>query len=62
MNLLRETVSPHPAGYRRMVTTHVCIPAAYKSGITLFARRDGPAYELLKSASELPFLVEKKDD
>lgn len=41
--------------YRELLTTHIAIPAAYKSGITLFALRDSEAHKLLEQASELPF-------
>jgi len=39
--------------HRDLLTTHITIPAAYKSGITLFALRDSNAHKLLEQASEL---------
>lgn len=46
---------------RRMVeeregTTHITIPAAYKSGITLFALRLSPTGKALQDSPELPLL------
>ena len=40
--------------YRELLTTHVTIPAAYKSGVSLFALKDSKAHKLLEHASELP--------
>lgn len=37
-------------------TSHICIPAAYSSGITLAIKIDSPAYSLLKQCPELPEL------
>ena len=40
--------------HRELLTTHITIPAAYKSGITLFAIKDSKTHKLLEDASELP--------
>lgn len=37
-----------------MTTSHVVIPAAYKSGITIFAKKDSIASEYLDTAEEIP--------
>ena len=46
--------------HRELLTTHITIPAMYKSGITLFALRGTEAHELLQQAQELP--VRDADD
>ncbi|PFX27994.1 uncharacterized protein LOC111326892 [Stylophora pistillata] len=40
--------------HRELLTTHITIPAAYKSGITLFALRDSNTHRLLENTTELP--------
>lgn len=40
--------------YDGLETTHITIPAAYKSGVTLFAKTDSIAYKLLQDEDELP--------
>ena len=47
--------------YRDLLTTHVTIPAAYESGITLFALRDSKAQKLLEHANELPLKFAYKE-
>lgn len=47
--------------YRELLTTHITIPAAYKSGITLFALRDSKAHKRLQHASELPLKFAYKE-
>lgn len=37
-----------------MTTSHVVIPAAYKSGITIFAKKGSTASEFLNNAEEIP--------
>lgn len=37
-------------------TTHITIPAAYKSGVTLFALRHSPTGQALQDSPELPLL------
>ncbi|XP_041454649.1 uncharacterized protein LOC121407573 [Lytechinus variegatus] len=46
-----------------LFTSHVTIPAAYKSGITLCVRQDNvDAYQKLKDALELPILASEKNN
>lgn len=40
--------------YEGLETTHVIIPAAYKSGVTLFAKTNSVAYNKLQNADDLP--------
>lgn len=50
INILRESTAPWIPGYRRHLTSHVKIPAAYKSGISLFVHKNSDVYkELIKS-------------
>lgn len=37
-------------------TTHIVIPAAYSSGVTLFALRESEAGRLLLDAADLPLM------
>ena len=43
--------------HRELLMSHITIPAAYKSGITLFVLKDSKAHRLLKHANELPLLL-----
>lgn len=50
INILRESTAPWIPGYRRHLTSHVKIPAAYKSGISIFVHKGSDVYkELIKS-------------
>lgn len=60
INVFREATAPWIPGYRRHLTTHVRIPAAYKSGITLFVHTNSDAYRELIASSELPFANESE--
>lgn len=42
--------------YEHEATTHITIPAAYKSGVTLFALRQSPTGQELQASPELPLL------
>lgn len=49
--------------HRELLTTHITIPAAYKSGITLFALRDSRTHGLLENSTELPIkLINQRKD
>ena len=56
MNVLREASDPPPPGVRRSVTSHVTVPAWYRSGVTLFMRRSSPHCADLLNEPELPRL------
>ncbi|XP_068725062.1 uncharacterized protein [Montipora capricornis] len=43
--------------HRELLMTHITIPAAYKSGITLFALKGSKADGALQDANELPLLM-----
>lgn len=60
VNVLRESFAPQIPGCKHVCTQHVRIPASYRSGITLFVRRDSRAFQELISAPELP-LAESED-
>ena len=47
--------------YRELLTTHITIPAAYKSGITVFVLRNSKAHKLFEHASELSLKVSHKE-
>ena len=42
--------------HRELLMTHITIPAAYQSGITLFVLKDSKAHKLLENTTELPLL------
>lgn len=42
--------------HRELLTTHITIPAAYESGITLFALKGSEAHKALEDANEFPLL------
>lgn len=54
--VLKEQAAPPVVQGRRHLTSHVSIPAAYKSGITIFMRSDNPNLNTLLQAEELPLL------
>lgn len=43
--------------HRQLMMSHITIPAAYKSGITLFVLKGSKAHKLLEDANELPLLM-----
>ena len=45
-------------GFPPQLTSHVTIPAWYRSGITLFVRRDSDVYHELADHPELPLVAE----
>ena len=47
--------SPAYSASTNAVTTHVRIPAIYKSGVTIFALKDSRAHETLNSCPDLTF-------
>lgn len=51
--MLREEEAEEPSGAK---LTHIKIPAAYSSGITLFAVQQSELGQQLLSAAELPLL------
>ncbi|KAK4299662.1 hypothetical protein Pmani_028084 [Petrolisthes manimaculis] len=56
VGVLKEQAAPPVVQGRRHLTSHVAIPAAYKSGITIFMRSDNPNLNTLLQAEELPLL------
>lgn len=56
VNVIRESRSNQSRAVPgcRNVTSHITIPAAYSSGITLVIRRESPGYQELKNAPDLP--------
>uniref|UniRef100_T1ISC1 Uncharacterized protein n=1 Tax=Strigamia maritima TaxID=126957 RepID=T1ISC1_STRMM len=52
INVLRESTSPWVPGHRRYLMSHVKVPAAYKSGVTLFARKGSDVYAELMSCPD----------
>ncbi|XP_037085619.1 uncharacterized protein LOC119106126 [Pollicipes pollicipes] len=54
--VLREELDAPPPGVRRVLTTHVTVPAWYRSGVTLFLRRSSPHCADLLREPELPRL------
>lgn len=56
VHMLREQYMPaeQMAAMKSQVTSHVCIPAAYKAGIILFMRANCLAMEELMQAPDLP--------
>ena len=54
INVLRENNTVRVPGYRPQLVTHVRIPAVYKAGITLFAKKNTQVYTELMNAPELP--------
>ena len=55
VNVLREEKTPHYPGFRPQLTSHISIPACYKSGVTLYIRKSNPAYKELRALPELAF-------
>ena len=45
--------------HRELIMSHVEIPAAYKSGVTLFVQRDSETYKELLEVDELPFRLQE---
>jgi hypothetical protein len=61
VNVLREDQAPRLGNLCPQVTSHITIPAWYKSGITLFVRKETDAHrELLALPEELPIKSEKQ--
>jgi len=60
VNIIRESTCTRVQTQGCIVTQHACIPAAYRSGITLVIRRESPGYEELRSAPELPLLQQQQ--
>lgn len=58
VNVLREASMPRFSGYRPQLTQHIRIPAAYRSGITLFIRQEAAAFHELMNAPDLPLKVD----
>ncbi|XP_050732976.1 uncharacterized protein LOC127006739 [Eriocheir sinensis] len=56
VGVLKEHAAPPVVQGRRHLTSHVAIPAAYKSGVTIFMRADNPHLPTLMQAEELPLL------
>ena len=56
MGVLKEQAAPPVVQGRRHLTSHVAIPAAYKSGVTIFMRSDNPHLPTLMQAEDLPLL------
>ena len=58
--MLREQCMPQDqlATMRSQLTSHICIPAAYKAGIILYMRSNSEFFDELMQAPELPL----KDD
>lgn len=56
LGVLKEEAAPPVVQGRRHLTSHVSIPAAYKSGVTIFMRADNPQLNQLTQAQELPLL------
>lgn len=56
VGVLKEQAAPPVVQGRRHLTSHVAIPAAYKSGVTIFMRSDNPHLPTLMQAEDLPLL------
>ncbi|KAB7493700.1 hypothetical protein Anas_08186 [Armadillidium nasatum] len=56
--VLKEERAPEMLQGRRHMTSHVCIPATYQSGVSIFVRSDNPCLQELLNAPELPLLDE----
>nr|XP_045601548.1 uncharacterized protein LOC123760109 [Procambarus clarkii] len=56
VGVLKEQAAPPVVQGRRHLTSHVAIPAAYQSGVTIFMRADNPQLHTLMQAQELPLL------
>lgn len=56
VGVLKEQAAPPVVQGRRHLTSHVAIPAAYQSGVTIFMRSDNPHLHTLMQAEELPLL------
>ena len=56
IGVLKEQSAPPMLQGRRHLTSHVSIPAAYQSGITIFMRADNPKSSSLKECKDLPLL------
>ncbi|XP_037793783.1 uncharacterized protein LOC119588941 isoform X5 [Penaeus monodon] len=56
VGVLKEQAAPPVVQGRRHLTSHVAIPAAYQSGVTIFMRSDNPHIHTLTQAEELPLL------
>ena len=54
--VLKELASPEMAQGRCHLTTHVSIPTAHQSGMTIYMRKDNPNIEELLEAPPLPLL------
>ena len=56
VNVIRESRSHQSRTVPgcRNLTSHITIPAAYSSGITLVIRKESPGYQELKNAPDLP--------
>ena len=59
VNVMREQHMPKATGYRPNRTSHVKIPAVYRSGISLFAKTDSDVYKELLQAPKLPLRKER---
>lgn len=56
VGVLKEQAAPPVVQGRRHLTSHVAIPAAYQSGVTIFMRSDNPQLHMMMQAEELPLL------
>ncbi|KAL7639479.1 UNVERIFIED_CONTAM: hypothetical protein RMT77_009980 [Armadillidium vulgare] len=56
--VLKEERAPEMLQGRRHMTSHVCIPATYQSGVSIFVRSDNPCLQELLNAPQLPLLDE----
>ncbi|XP_068239270.1 uncharacterized protein [Palaemon carinicauda] len=56
LGVLKEQAAPPVMQGRRHLTSHVAIPAAYQSGVTIFMRADNNDIHTLLEAEELPLL------
>ncbi|XP_064077268.1 LOW QUALITY PROTEIN: uncharacterized protein LOC135194958 [Macrobrachium nipponense] len=56
LGVLKEQAAPPIMQGRRHLTSHVAIPAAYQSGVTIFMRADNSEIHTLLEAEELPLL------
>ncbi|XP_064641142.1 uncharacterized protein LOC135495996 [Lineus longissimus] len=61
VSVLREANTPGFQGYKLPWTSHICIPAVYKAGVSLYVKRDSESYKELLALEELPLTKEKKD-
>ena len=53
LTVFRVVVEPNTSDNTQS-TSHISIPACYKSGVSLFVSKHSPAYEQLMSSNELP--------